>query len=411
MIDELDLGFDDYDRRPRHRRGGRGGRGGRPAKRRGRSVAAFFMVFILLAILAVGGYFGFGIAKTFFKVDDYTGAGDGSVTVKVDNGDTATDIANSLYRAQVVKSSQAFVNAANDDRRSKSIEVGFYKLRQHMKASLALGMLLARDKNGVLTNRVANGITIPEGAITLDIYAKLSKATNIPVADFVAAAKDPVALGVPKWWFNRTDRKPALKPLSLEGFLYPATYEFDPGLTATQILEKMVAKFLDVTTQIGFVDAVQRLNISPYEGLVAASIAQVEARFPNDMAGVSRVLYNRAYDKNFPCNCLGLDSEVNYWLRISGQKPAASGDLRRSQLHNPRDPYNTHDQRGLPVGPISNPGKDALTGAMTAPQTKTKYYYFLAIDNQGHTAFASNSTQFCALTRRAKANGVNISTC
>lgn len=406
MIDELNLGFDDYERRPRHRRGGRNGR---PRKRRGRSVAAFFVVAILLAVLAVGGYFGWGIAKNYFAVQDYAGAGDGTVTVQVSNGDTATDIGNNLFRAQVVKSSQAFVNAANADRRSKKIEVGFYKLRQHMKASLALDMLLARDKNGVLANRVSTGVTIPEGTITLDVYAKLAKATNLPVADFVAAAKDPIALGIPDWWFTRDDHKPALKPLSLEGFLYPATYEFDPGLSAKQILEKMVAKFLDVTTQLKFVDTVQnRLHITPYEALVAASIAQVEARFPNDMAGVSRVLYNRAYG-DFHCNCLGLDSEVNYWLRISGKKPAASGDLRVSQLHDPKDPYNTHDKPGLPVGPISNPGKDALTGAMNAP--KNNYFYFLAIDNQGHTAFAANGTQFCQLTRQAKANGVNISTC
>ncbi|MBO0870045.1 MAG: endolytic transglycosylase MltG [Micromonosporaceae bacterium] len=405
MIDELDLGFDDYDRAPRHRRGQRGGR---PGKRRGRSFAAFFLAFILLGILGVGGYFGYGIVKPFFSVEDYTGSGDGSTTVKVSNGDTATDIANSLYRAQVVKSSQAFVNAAKADSRSKSIEVGFYKLHLHMKASLALDAMLARDKNGVLANRVANGITIPEGTITLDVYAKLSKATNIPVSDFVAAAQDPVALGIPSWWFNRTDRKPALKPLSLEGFLYPATYEFEPGLTAKQILEKMVAKFLDVTTQLGFVNAVKNLNISPYEALVAASIAQVEARYPQDMAGVARVLYNRSY-KSFACNCLGLDSEVNYWLRISGQKPAASGDLRVSQLHDPKDPYNTHDKPGLPAGPISNPGQDALAGAMNPP--KSNYYYFLAIDNQGHTKFATTNAQFCLLTRQAKANGVNISTC
>jgi UPF0755 protein len=127
------------------------------------------------------------------------------------------------------------------------------------------------------------------------------------------------------------------------------------------------------------------------------------------MAGVARVLYNRAYSGKFPCNCLGLDSEVNYWLRLSGKQAQASGSLTNSQIHDPNDPYNTHDKPGLPLGPISNPGRDALSGAMSPPTSSN--LYFLTIDTQGHEAFATTYAAFCAQTRTAKANGVNISTC
>ena len=93
----------------------------------------------------------------------------------------------------------------------------------------------------------------------------------------------------------------------------------------------------------------------------------------------------------FPCNCLQLDSTVNYWLRITGKSAKPSQDLLQSELHDPKDPYNTHDRPGLPIGPISNPGKAALTGAMNPPtQPPAKnYLYFLAIDKAGHTAFAT----------------------
>jgi len=245
--------------------------------------------------------------------------------------------------------------------------------------------------------------------ISKDIYAKLAEVTKLPVGDFVNAAKDPIGLGIPDWWFKRQDGKPQLNPPSLEGFLYPATYEFEPGADAKTILGHMVEQFLAVTGEMKFVDTVQAsFGISPYEGLIAASIAQKEAMFAADMPGVARVLYNRAY-KDYACNCLGLDSTVNYWLIISGQEAKESGDLTNSQLHDPKNPYNTYDKAGLPPGPISSPGKDALTGAMTAPASNN--YYFLAIDTAGHTAFASTYHQFCQLTKEAKRNGVNIGIC
>jgi UPF0755 protein len=216
-----------------------------------------------------------------------------------------------------------------------------------------------------------------------------------------------VALGVSPDWFVRQDGKPVIK--SIEGFLYPATYEFDPGTDATTILKKIVANFTTEMTKLDFLNKAQSiLHISPFEALVAASIAQVEAKFAQDMPGVARVLYNRAY-KTFPCNCLGLDSAVNYWLRVTGKAPQASGALTVSQLHDPNNPYNTYDKPGLPPGPISNPGADALSAAITAPPSG--YYYFLAIDKEGHTAFAADLKEFCKKTHEAATNGVSIGVC
>ncbi len=364
MIDDLDLSFeDDYERgRHRRRRGGRGApraRGRRPRRRRGRSLFALFVTLILLGGLAVGGWYGVDKIRGLFAVPDYPGEGDTAVTVRIAPDDSGKDMASKLLQANVVKSEKAFVNAFNANPQSKTIEVGYYKLRQHMKASRALDMLLARNPDHTLANRVSSVVTITEGEISLDVFAALAKATNIPVANFENAAKDPVALGISPDWFTRQDGHPVQK--AIEGFLYPATYEFDPGLDATTILKKIVANFTAEMTKLDFLNQVQStLHISPFEALVAASIAQVEGRFPDDMAGIARVLYNRAYGGKFPCACLQLDSTVNYWLRISGQTPKSSKDLTVTDLHNPKDPYNTHDKPGLPIGPISNPGADAL---------------------------------------------------
>ena len=410
MIDDLDLAFEDDDRgRSRHRRG-RGGapaRGARRPKRRGRSLFALFFTLILLGGLAAGGWYGVNKVRDYFAIKDYTGDGTGSVTVQVADGDQGSDIANKLVTADVVKSAKAFVAAFEANPNSKGIEVGFYKLRHQMKASKALDLMLARTADGGLANKAGSKVTITEGMISIQVFAALSKATNIPAADFANAAKDPGALGVADFWFTRGDGKPVTK--SIEGFLYPATYDFDPGANAITILKKIVGNFNTEMTKLDFVNQIQQtLHISPYEGLVAASIAQVEGAFPEDMPGIARVLYNRAYG-TFPCNCLGLDSTVNYWLRVTGKVALDSGHLSDTQLHDPKNPYNTYDTKGLPIGPISNPGADALKGAMTAP--KSNNYYFLAIDKAGHTAFAATYADFCKKTKEAKNNGVSIGVC
>ena len=407
MIDDLDIPFEDYERgRHRRRRGGRGApqaRGGRPRRRRGRSLFALFITLVLLGALAAGGWYGVGKIRAYLTVPDYSGDGDTAVMVHIAPDDSGKDMADKLYQANVVKSQKAFVNAFNANPQSKTIEVGYYKLRQHMKASKALDALLARNPDHTLANRVSSGVTITEGQISTEVFAALAKATNLPVTDFQNAAKDPVALGVSPDWFTRQDGKPVQK--SIEGFLYPATYEFDPGVDATAILKKIIANFNAEMTKLDFLNQVQAtLHISPFEALIAASIAQVEGSFPEDMAGIARVLYNRAYGGKFPCSCLQLDSTVNYWLRITGQQPKSSKDLTVSDLHNPNDPYNTHDKPGLPIGPISNPGEDALKAAMSPP--KNGYVYFVAIDKEGHTAFATTEQEHAANIALAKKNGV-----
>jgi UPF0755 protein len=406
MIDELELPFEDDYERGRHRRRRRGAsqaRGGRPRKRRGRSLFALFVVLFLLAGLAGAGWFGIDRVRNFFTVPDYPGDGDGEVKVQIVANDSGKDMANKLFEKGVVKSPKAFVNAFEANGASKTIEVGYYRLKLHMKASKALDALLARKADHTLANRLSTGVTIPEGTISLDVFTALSKASNLPVDDFKNAAKDPVALGVSPDWFVRQDGKPVQK--TIEGFLYPATYEFDPGTDATTMLKAMVAKFNAEVTKLDFLNSVQNnLHISPFEALIAASIAQVEGSFPQDMAGISRVLYNRAYSNKFPCSCLQLDSTVNYWFRISGQTPKSSKDLTNGDLHNPKNPYNTHDKAGMPIGPISDPGADALTGAMNPP--KTGYLYFVAVDKEGHTKFATTDAEHQANINEAKKNGV-----
>jgi UPF0755 protein len=326
---------------------------------------------------------------------DYDGGGSGEVVIEVKEGDLIADVANTLVAAGVVKSAKAFIEAAEENSRSQGIQPGFYKVRKQMSGETALGLLLD------LKNKITNRITIPEGSTAKRIYKLLSEKTDIPIAEFEAAAKDPLALGVPDWWFKRTDNKKVTP--SIEGFLFPDTYEIPPKVTAEAMLKEMVQHFLTVTGDMKFADRVQaEREISPYEALIVASLAQAEAGNKDDLGKVARVAYNRVYGE-FPCNCLEMDVTVNYWLELTGQETKTSGEMTNSDLINSKSPYD-RKLRGLIPTPINNPGKEAMQGAMDPPPGK--WLFFVAIDKEGHSAFADNVDEHERNKEKARKAGV-----
>lgn len=394
---ELDLGWDDEERPSRHRRHAASA----PARSRkkGRGGKTFLALFISLLVfggLAFGVYVGVDRVKGMFTAADYNGGGTGEVTVEVLPDQYAADIANTLAEKGVVKSAKAFVEAAKKDERSKKLQPGFYKLRKQMAAAQALSLMLDPK------SRLVNKVTLPEGLTYQDTFKKLSEVTKIPVEEFEKASQDLKALGLADYWFTRQDKKEVAK--SIEGFLFPATYDFPPNVDATAILKIIINRFNQEIEKLGFVDGVQAsLRISPYEALIGASIAQVEG-LDKDQEGIVRVLYNRVYSGKFPCNCLQVDSTVNYYLRITGKGAKPSTELLNSELHNKKNPYNAHDVPGMPIGPISNPGTSALKAAINPP--KHDYYFFLAIDTAGNTAYAKTYPEFQKLWEQAQKNGV-----
>ncbi|MGN9777224.1 endolytic transglycosylase MltG [Micromonospora sp. H33] len=399
MIDDLDLGFDEQEQgeKGRHRRGyvrkRKNGSGGG----RGKTVLALLLALVLLGGIGGGAFYGFDRIQSYFVTPDYEGSGTGEVTVEIKQGALIADMAVALYDAGVVKSTKAFIEAAEENSRSTNIQPGLYKLRKQMSGVSAVTAMLDPK------NRVVNGITVPEGRTAKKVYELLSEKTKIPVKEFEAAAKDPIALGVPDWWFNRGDGKKAAK--SVEGFLYPDTYEIPPKATAESILKLMVENFVAVTGELQFADKVQKGlgGVSPYEALIVASLAQAEAGNKDDLGKVSRVAYNRVYKGNFPCGCLEMDVTVNYYLELTGQRTKASKDMTAAELDNPKNPYN-RKLRGMVPGPINNPGKDALAGAMNPP--KGNWLFFVAIDDEGHSAFAETYAEHQRNEAKAREAGI-----
>ncbi|MEU4157045.1 endolytic transglycosylase MltG [Actinoplanes sp. NPDC026670] len=390
MIDELDVAFEEDAESSGSRRGNRARKG------RGRSAIALVTTLVLFAVLGGGVYFGYTKVATFFVAADYEGSGSTPVEVTIRKNLSLTEIGNELVEADVVKSTKAFIEAAEAEPKSKNIQAGTYVLRKQMAAKQALAQLL--DPN----TRLSKGVTIPEGKTAKQTYELLAKGTGIPVKDFEEAAKDPLALGVPDWWFNRGDGKQSAK--SIEGFLFPDTYEFDTKVTAEQALRTMVEHFLTVTGDLSFADEVQKnRKVSPYEALIVASLSQAEAGVAADLPKVARVAYNRAYVKSMP---LQFDVTTNYWLQLNGKDPKHSGQLLQKEMDDPKNPYNTEIVKGLPLGPINSPGKAALIGALRP--ANGPWLFFVAIDKAGHSAFAVTDAEHQKNVQKACANGINL---
>jgi UPF0755 protein len=308
---------------------------------------------------------------------DYSGDGSGSVLVIVHPGDSASTIASTLSNAGVVRSSGAFTTAASLNPRSRSIQPGTYRLRRHMKASLALALMLKPS------SLVSYRVTIPEGFTAAEIVARLAAETPISAASLQDAIAHPNTLGLPGYAHGR-----------VEGFLFPATYDIQPGETATQALSAMVTAYKQAAQQVGLAGGARRIGLSPYGVLTLASIVQREGLLVSDYPRIAEVFVNRLHDQME----LGSDATL-YYVLGPNHGPLTSADLLLNS------PYNTRLNKGLPPTPINSPGTAALDAVLHHPDGPL--LYFVTIDKAGHTAFATNLTRFNQLVAESRANGVS----
>ena len=338
------------------RRGGKGGSSGAP---QGSPSVFRRLVVIVLALAVIGG--GVAVAykalkpvvEGFLESNDYPGPGTGEIRVTVDQGAGGSAIAKTLAEQDVVKSSKAFIEAANNDPKSAGIQPGVYEMKKQMKASDALAILVDPK------NRLITRVTIPEGLWATEIYAKLSASSGIPVAQYTAAAKKVDELGLP----------PSAKG-NLEGYLFPASYEFGPTATALDQLKQMVAESTKRLDALGITpDRMERV-------VTVASLVEGEAQLDSDRPKVARVVENRLAAKM----SLGFDSTVNYIFKKRG--------VPTQEMLDSNNPYNTRRFTGLPPGPISNPGESALEAA--ASPVAGPWLYFVTVNlDTGETKFAA----------------------
>ncbi|MEZ0077326.1 endolytic transglycosylase MltG [Planotetraspora sp. GP83] len=296
---------------------------------------------------------------------DFEGAGSDAVTVEISPGASAGEIAETLKRAGVVASAQSFVQAVVERSKEGSLRPGRYRLKRRMAASSALDLLLAPK------SRVVRRVTVPEGLRTSEVLTTLSAGSGIPLADFTKAVAEPSGL-----------RLPAYADGKVEGFLFPATYEVEPGATARDLLKNMIARFGAAARHVGLGKVTPERGLTPLEVVTVASIIQAEGGQDSEFPKIARVIYNRLQRGAK----LEMDSTVNYALRRHTLKVSQQDTKVAS-------PYNTYARAGLPPGPIANPGESALMAALRP--AKGDWYWFVTTDPRHRiTKFTDKETEF-----------------
>ncbi|WP_338899323.1 endolytic transglycosylase MltG [Streptomyces sp. TG1A-60] len=374
-------GGDDEDDDEAEDRGGRGyrkGRGGKSkkpgkgGKKRRSGCACLVVVTVFGGGFAGVTYYGYQFYQSrFAEVPDYAGDGTNeTVTIKVDKGEYGSVIGQKLKAAGVVKSVDAFTVALAQKSEADQIQAGVYLLKKEMSAESAIALML--------NPKSQNSFTVIEGERNNRVYARIDAKLGIKKGTTKdVAEKEWSNLGLPDWANDSDEIKDPL-----EGFLYPSTYPVAKDMKPKDVLKEMVtlskAKYEAFDLE-GKADDLKLEN--PLQVLTVASLVQAEGKYKKDFEKVARVVYNRLDKNNTETyGLLDFDSTVNY---LRGESKLATGSV--DSLRQIDDPYNTYKIKGLPPGPIGNPGEVAIRSALTP--AKGDWYYFVSI-NEDETLFA-----------------------
>jgi UPF0755 protein len=304
------------------------------------------LTFLLLAVVAVAGWLAWALWLPVAPA--------GQKFVLLRPGYSTRRIANELKSAGVIRSASAFV-LWHHFHHQRSLKAGEY-LFEKPATALDIHDRLARGDIYVHT------VVIPEGYTVFDIAQAIQDAGLGSSQEFLDVAMSDTGL--------IADLAPQAK--TLEGYLFPATYEFTRTESMQDMAAAMVKQFREVSRAIGLSGDVQST-------VTMASIIEKETAAPEERALVASVYYNRLA-KN---TALQADPSVIYAELLQGRYEGAlhHADLRIDSA------YNTYRHTGLPPGPIGNPGKTSLEAALHPAETN--YYYFVS-DGNGHHRFAQS---------------------
>jgi UPF0755 protein len=278
-----------------------------------------------------------------------------AVDFEVPRGASLKAVAARLEHRGLIRDARAFEVLARWRGVAGRLHVGEYALSGARPAGEILTMLV---EGHVKTYEVA----IPEGLRATEIAARLAAAGLVDEAAFLAVVEDPASAG-----------RLGVEGPGLEGYLYPETYRFPRGLAPEAVARVLVEHFLEVWREIE--PEATRQKLSMREVVTLASIVEKETGAPAERPVIAAVFRNRL-ERGMR---LASDPTTIYGIADF------DGNLRRRDLEDGTNPYNTYKIAGLPPGPIASPGADALR-AVVSP-AKTGYLYFVS-RNDGTHVFA-----------------------
>jgi len=320
------------------------------------------------------------LAMVYFGIIYYEkGKGESSkrIEVVIPVGSTLNDVVDTLSINGVLRKTSLFKISAILTGRDKSIKAGRYIFKGNESVAEVLGKL---SRGEVSYKR----LIVPEGLYVSEIAAHVSAELGVDSAMFFERAFDRSVLA-----------KYEIHAPSLEGYLFPDTYLFEWPVNVDEVIERMVSRFLEIYDKY-IKELADSSGMSMNEVVTLASIIQAEAQYSSEMPRISAVYHNRL--------------KLHWRLEADPTVAYALGGVRRSLTY--RDlrvdsPYNTYRKKGLPPGPICNPGLRALMAAVK-PAPDCKDLYFVA-DGTGRHIFSRTLAEHLRAKREVRRERISRS--
>jgi len=288
--------------------------------------------------------------------------------MQISSGMNATEIGNLLENRGFIKSSFMFRLASSLKGTNKSLKAGEYIVNTDMGALQILSKIASGDS-------VLYRFTVPEG-FTLSQIAELWEKEGFGTKpDLMKVSRD-----------SAISEKHKIDASSLEGYLFPDTYMFPRGISEQEAAEKMLDQFSKELLPL-MADGPTDMNYSIHEIVTLASIIEREALLDDEKPIISAVFHNRLKRGRRLESCVTVLYSLGYPRR----------KLTTKDLRNPSSPYNTYVYKGLPPGPICNPGLESIKAALIP--SKDKYLYFVS-KNDGTHFFTESYSKFLDAKRR-----------
>ena len=349
-----------------------------------------FLIFIFILCLIVCGT----LVGGYFYLVGHRSSNTETITINIKKGNSYGTIGPILKENGLIKSELVYKIYVKLNK-PENLEAGDYVL----KKSYNMEEIIDTLKKGSVNLASTKKITFVEGKNMRYIISNITSTFNITEKEILDKLSDSKYLDslISKYWFLTDDIKNKDIYYSLEGYLYPDTYEFYETATIEDIFKGMLDNMNNKISK--YKEEVKKSKYSIHEMMTLASIIELEAGTASDRKGVAGVFYNRLKD-NWS---LGSDVTTYYAEKIDNY----SRDLKMSEL-NSCNKYNTRSTcmaGKLPISPICNPGLESIVAAFEP--TKHNYYYFVA-DKNGKTYFTKTYNEHNNKCNQLKRDGLWI---
>lgn len=336
-------------------------RGAKPRRKTG------VIVLVALLLAVAGGAWGYYIysLRSVSEVDCANVEADecDETLFDVESGASVSDIASELKETGLIRNALVFQVYVRLNSKGETLKAGSYSLNKTMSTEEIAKLLLRGSDNDVFSYTILPGATLAEVRNGL-----IKSGYSAEEAD---AALNADYRGYDFGWVFEDRPEDA----SLEGYLFGETHEFYKEDSAEKIIARFIEGFAEVVKENNLKEQFAARGLNLYQGITLASIVQKEANNPEDMARVAKIFLNRLTIE-MP---LGSDVTVKYAVNLADPNGEIYTDNTAAVEID--SPYNTRKYAGLPYGPISNPGLDALLSVATPDDSMENMLFFLTGDD------------------------------